>query len=129
MQFSNFMDTYPIFTLTLAKEGSRFASVDEIIAELKEKVSADPVACFIAEFDHYAHTSSLPSGEVAEGISAAKSLIFCFGIKLPSPQAMAPRPRSFGVCELTDSFVITFMQAPNPQMNEVMQQWVNELAE
>lgn len=129
MQFSNFMDTYPTFTFTLAKAGSRFTSVEEIIAELKAKISANPTACFIADFDHYAHTKSLPDGEIAEDISAAQSVVFCFGIKLPSAQAMAPRPRSLNVCELPDSFVVTFMQAPNPKMTEVMQEWVKALAE
>ncbi|MDM7858583.1 DUF6858 family protein [Thiopseudomonas acetoxidans] len=129
MQFSNFLDKYPTYSFTLAKNTTRFNSVDEIIAVLEDKISADPIACQIAVFDHHAHTSALPNGEIAENIQAAKSLVFCFGIKLPSPQAMAPRPRSFGVCELTDSFVITFMQAPNPQMNEVMQGWVKALAE
>lgn len=37
------------------------------------------------EFDHYAHTRSLPEGEFAEGIHAAKHIIFCFGLKLPNP--------------------------------------------
>jgi len=129
MQFSNFMDKYPTYSFTLDKSSTKFTTVDEIIAVLDSKVSADPVACHITIFDHYAHTNSLPNGEIAENIRAAKSLVFCFGIKLPSPQAMAPRPRSLNVCELTDSFVITFMEAPNPLMNDVMQKWIKDLAE
>lgn len=127
MQYTLFMDQYPTYSLELAKAETAFASVDEIIAALDKKLEADPAACRIAVFDHYAHTRSLPDGEIADNIRAAKHLVFCFGIKLPNPLAMAPRPRSIGVCELDDRFVITFLQAPNPAMNETMQRWVKEL--
>lgn len=129
MKYSRFMDKYPIYTKELPKAGSRFSSVDEILAVLEARVEANPVSCKIGLFDHHAHTSSLPEGEIAANIHAAKHLVFCFGIKLPNPEAMAVRPRSIGVCELDDSFVISFMEAPNPQMNEVMKGWVEELAE
>lgn len=129
MQYTLFMDQYPVFSLELVKADTAFRSVDDIIAALDQKVEADPNACRIAIFDHYAHTSSLAGGEIASNIRAAKHLVFCFGIKLPNPQAMAPRPRSFGVCELDDRFVITFMKAPNPAMDETMQRWARELAQ
>lgn len=128
MQFSQFMDKYPVFSQEILKSQTRFGNVDEILAVLEEKVDNSPVAQKIALFDHYAHTKSLPEGEIADSILAAKHIVFCFGIKLPSPQAMAPRPRSIGVCELEDRFVVTFMEAPNPQMNETIKSWVSELA-
>lgn len=127
MQFSLFMDKYPVFSKKLNKDSCSYQSVDEIIAKLRQQVDASPLAVFIAEFDHYAHTSSLEGGEIAADIRAAKSLVFCFGIKLPSPLAMAPRPRSFGVCELDDHFEIAFMEPPNPQMSKTMQDWVAQL--
>ena len=127
MQYTLFMNKYPTHHLDILKSKSTLKSVDEIIAFFSEKVAADPRACLISEFDHYAHTRSLPEGEIAEGIHAAKHLIFCFGLKLPNPLAMAPRPRSIGVCELDDRFAISFLEAPNPAMNDTMQAWVKEL--
>ena len=70
---------------------------------------------------------ALPDGEIAANIRAAKHLVFCFGLKLPNPLAMAPRPRSIGVCELDDRFSVVFLEAPNPAMNVTMQEWVREL--
>lgn len=127
MQFTRFMDKYPVFSLELLKTQARFTCVDEILAILEARVEASPVACKITLFDHYAHTSALPEGEIADDILAAKHLVFCFGIKLPTPLAMAVRPRSIGVTELNDRFVVSFMEAPNPQMNETLKQWVTEL--
>ena len=128
MQTTLFMDKYPTHHLDLPKAETPFESVDAIIDFFHDKVEQDPRACQIAVFDHYAHTRSLPEGEIADGIRAAKHLVFCFGLKLPNPLAMAPRPRSIGVCELEDRFVIAFLEAPNPAMNETMQEWVAELA-
>lgn len=128
MKFSLFMDKYPVYSLELPKAESRFTSVDEILAELEAKVEASPVGCKIGMFDHYSHTKSLPEGEIADNIRAAKHLVFCFGIKLPGPEAMAVRPRSIGAVELDESFVVSFMEAPNPQMNDVIKGWVEELA-
>lgn len=127
MQYTFFMDKYPTYHLDLPKTETRFDSVDSIIDFFRDNVEKDPRACQIAVFDHYAHTRSLPEGEIAENIRAAKHLVFCFGLKLPDPLAMAPRPRSIGVCELDDRFVITFLEAPNPAMNETMREWVEEL--
>lgn len=127
MQYTHFMNKYPTHHLDILKADTSCTSVDEIIIFFREKVDTNPRACFIAEFDHYAHTRSLPEGEIAEGISAAKHLIFCFGLKLPNPIAMAPRPRSIGVCELEDRFSISFLEAPNPVMHTVMLEWVAEL--
>ncbi|WP_205342815.1 DUF6858 family protein [Denitrificimonas caeni] len=127
MQFTLFMDKYPTHHLDILKIDTVCTSVDEIISFFRDKVEADARACFIAEFDHYAHTSSLPDGEIAENIKAAKNLIFCFGLKLPNPLAMAPRPRSIGVCELDDRFAISFLEAPNPAMHQIMLDWVADL--
>ena len=127
MQYTLFMDKYPTHHFDLLKAETACKSVDDIIAFFSAKVEADPIACRIAEFDHYAHTRALPDGEIAPNIRAAKHLLFCFGIKLPSPLAMAPRPRSIGVCELDDRFTVAFLEAPNPAMNATMQAWVKEL--
>ena len=117
-------EKYPLFVLELPKTETDKKSVDAIIDYLKAKIEAHPVATFIAIFDHYAHTKSLAEGQIAEDIIAAKNIVFCFGKELPKPEVMGVRPRSIGVAEKTESFIISFLEAPNPQANQAMQEWV-----
>lgn len=112
-----------ICTVEIAKSETRFRDIDEIVGYLRSCIEAEPLARFIAVFDHYAHTRSLPNGVIAETIHAAKNLVFCFGITLPNPQALALRPRSIGICELDDQFVLTFAEAPMPVANLAMERW------
>ncbi|GAB6039442.1 DUF6858 family protein [Endothiovibrio diazotrophicus] len=127
MKQSMLQEKYPIYTLELEKSESRCGSVDDILAELKARIELHPVARFIAVFDHYAHTRELPDGEIAEEIRAAKNIVFCFGTKLPAPGVMAVRPRSIGVTELADRFVVNFLEAPMPMANQAMEGWVRAL--
>ncbi len=46
---------------------------------------------------------------------------------LPSADPMSVRPRSIGVTEFADKFVVNFMEAPNPIANEAMDSWVKIL--
>jgi hypothetical protein len=123
MQRSVSHEKLAICTVEVAKSETRLRSLDEIVDYLRACIEAEPLARFIAVFDHYAHTRSLPNGVIAEGIQAAKNLVFCFGITLPDPQALALRPRSIGVCELDDRFVLTFAEAPMPVANLAMERW------
>jgi hypothetical protein len=122
-----FKEKYPIFELIIGKEETAFKSVDEVIDHFKKQIDAHPVATYIATFDHYAHTTGLEGGEVAAGIEAAKNIVFCFGKELPTPEVMAVRPRSIGVSDLGDRFVVIFMEAPNPLANEAMESWTKAL--
>ena len=121
------MEKYPLFVLELEKNETNKENVDEIIDYFKNKITAHPVATFIAIFDHYAHTKSLPEGNIAEDIKAAKNIVFCFGKELPKPEVMGVRPRSIGVAEKEDRFVISFLEAPNPQANAAMEEWAKGL--
>ncbi|NTV92067.1 MAG: hypothetical protein HGA72_01945 [Chlorobiaceae bacterium] len=120
-------EKYPIYTLKLDKSETSCKSVDDIMAHFKQRIDDNPGVCFIGIFDHYAHTSSLPEGVIAPGITDAKNIIFCFGKEIPNPGVLALRPRSIGVVELDDSFVITFLEAPNPAANEAMEAWTKAL--
>lgn len=122
-----FKDKYSIFEIEYKKSEVEFKSVDEIINALKIKIDAHPIIGFIAIFDQYAHTSSLKDGEVNPSIKAAKNIIFCFGKELPTPEVLAVRPRSIGVCELEDSYVINYLEAPNETANETMESFIKEL--
>lgn len=121
------MDKYPIYTIEVSKADCVYSTVDEIMTYLKEKIAADPVAAYIGDFDHLAHTQSLEEGEVAPDIKAAKVVVFCFGIKLPKPEMLAVRPRSIAVADMGDSFVLSFMEAPMNPINVTMQGWIKEL--
>ena len=122
-----FKEKYPIFELIVQKSETECRNVDEVIAHFKAKIDAHPVATYIATFDHYAHTTSLPEHEIAEEIQAAKNIVFCFGKELPTPEVMAVRPRSIGVSDMGDRFVIIFMEAPNPVANDAMESWSKAL--
>ncbi|HEX9803753.1 MAG TPA: hypothetical protein VGB35_10875 [Gammaproteobacteria bacterium] len=122
-------EKYPIYSLELAKDETSLANVEAIIDYLRQKVEAHPAARFIAVFDHYGHTSALPNGEISPDIVDAKNLVFCFGIKLPSPQVLAVRPRSIGVTETKSGYVINFLEAPMPEANAMMEEWVKSIAE
>lgn len=127
MKQKMFKDKYSIFEIEFKKDELKFNSVDEIINALQIKIDAHPIIAFIAIFDQYAHTSSLQEGEVNPKIKAAKNIIFCFGKELPTPEVLAVRPRSIGVCELEDSFVINYLEAPNEAANETMEKFIISL--
>lgn len=121
------MEKYPVYTLEIGKEETDYKSIDEIFSYLKSQIEAHPIATYIGEFDHYAHTKSLEVGEINEDILAAKNLICCFGKVLPKPEVLAVRPRSIGVAEKAGSFVISFLEAPNAGANKDMEAWVKGL--
>lgn len=129
MKQSLLQEKYPVYSLELTEDETSLKNVDAIIDYLKQKVEAHPAARFIAVFDHYGHTKSLPNGEINPDIVDAKNLVFCFGMKLPSPQVLAVRPRSIGVTETKSGYVINFLEAPMPEANEMMENWVKSIAE
>lgn len=127
MQQSLFNNTYPVYETTMSKGETTAANTQEIVDRLKQVIEADPTAAFIGVFDHFSHTAQLPNGEIAAGIIAAQNIVFCFGMKLPNPQVMAVRPRSIGVTEYDDHYVINFMEPPMLAPTLVMVDWVNAL--
>ena len=73
------------------------------------------------------HTQHLPEGQVAEGIDAAINLVFCFGFTLQDPIQLATRPRSIGICHDSEGFSISFVEAPMPLVNALMEEWALSL--
>jgi len=124
MKKMHFKEKYLIETTKISKNNSKYRSIDEIITYLKNRIDEHPVATFIATFDHYAHTSSLPEHKIAEDIVDAKNIIFCFGKEIAVPIVVGVRPRSIGIVDLGDSFVLSFMEAPNPVANDTMTEWI-----
>ncbi|MGE5152911.1 MAG: DUF6858 family protein [Bdellovibrio bacteriovorus] len=127
MKQSLLLERYPIYSLELEREETSYQSLDSICAYFRRRIEAHRCAVFIAEFDHYAHTRSLPEGQIGPGIRAARNLIFCFGITLPDVQVLAVRPSSLGVAETDSGFYVTFMEAPMPVANAVIEDWAQGL--
>ncbi len=123
MKQTLFNERYPLFVLRFDRNETRYQSVDEICDYFRGCIEAHRCGQFIAVFDHYAHTCSLPDGAVETDIRAAKNVLFCFGLTLPSPEILGLRPRSIGVAELEHQFVISFMEAPMPLANAAMEDW------
>jgi len=118
------MEKYPVFILEIFKDETKYQEVDEILKYLKEMIERHPIAAYIGEFDHYSHTSSLEVGKISDDIKDAKNIICCFGKVLPKAEVLAVRPRSIGVAEMAESFVVSFLEAPNPDANRAMEMWV-----
>jgi len=118
------MEKYPVFTIELNKNETSYKNIDEILNYIKSKIEAHPIATYIGEFNHYEHTNSLKEGKISEDIKDAKNIICCFGKALPKPEILAVRPRAIGVAEMADSFVVSFLEAPNPEANAAMEAWV-----
>ena len=121
-----FMDKYPVYTLNVKKSEVAYTNVAEIVAYFKAKIDEHPIAKFIAIFEHYEHTKAL-GGEILEGLRDAQNIVFCFGSAIPNTKVLAIRPRSIAVCEMEDSFVIEFMEAPKEEINTLMETWVKAL--
>lgn len=127
MTQKTFMEKYPIWTLEVEWSETECNNINEVCSYFMNKVEEHPKAAYIALFDHYGHTSSLPDGEIAENIKDAKIVVFCFGPKIPTPEMLAIRPRGIGVTDLGDKFVISFLEAPMPHINDTMEKWAKEI--
>ncbi|MDP2832767.1 MAG: hypothetical protein Q8Q28_05625 [Pseudomonadota bacterium] len=119
-------EKYPVFVAEIDKNETDCKSVDDVVAYLKGKIAEKEKVQFIGVFDHYAHTKGI-GGEINPDIKAAVDVIFCFGFALPNPQVLAVRPRSIGVADLGDKFVVSFLEAPMKPANDAMEAWVKGL--
>ena len=126
MKKTQFMDKYPVYSLELQKSNIKQTNIVEIIEYFKAKIQAHPIAKFIAVFDHFSHTKEL-NGEINPSIIDAQNLIFCFGPAIPNTKILAVRPRSIGIAELEDKFVIEFIEAPKEQIHQIMEEWAKGL--
>jgi hypothetical protein len=117
---------YPVLVSEISKDETSCRSVDDVVAYFKAKIAENTKVQFIGAFDHYAHTKNSGS-EIAPDIQGAVDVIFCFGFALPDPQVLAVQPRSIGVADMGDKFVVSFLEAPMKPVNEAMEAWVNGL--
>lgn len=122
MKQIHFQEKYPITEVEVNKSETTLQSMAAVVAYFHEKIEANEKVAYIGTFDHYAHTRAI-GGDIEAGILAATNVVFCFGFALPNPHVMAVRPRSIGICEYADKFVVTFMDAPMKPANDAMQAW------
>ena len=120
---------YPVFVLEVNRNETSFRSLDAIVDHLKQQIETSEMARLITVFDHYGHTRHLPQGQIDPDILAAKNILFCFGLSLPEPSALALRPRSLGVAETRTGFVVSFMESPMPVVNQALENWVMALVD
>ena len=126
MKKTIFLDKYPTYTLELLKSEVEQKTVAEILEYFKAKIDLHPVTTFIAIFDHYSHTQSV-DGSIIEGLLDAQNIIFCFGKAIPDTRILAARPRSIGICEFEDKYIIEFLEAPKDDLNDIMESWAKGL--
>ncbi len=117
-----YQEKYPVFVAEIPKAETTFQSVAELVAYYQARISENPKVQFLGVFDHYAHTSKL-GGEIVAGMTAAVNILFCFGFAIPNPQVLSVRPRSIGIADMGDKFVISFLEAPMPTANQAMESW------
>jgi len=126
MKKTMFMDKYPVYTLRLEKNEVACNNTPEIVEYFKQKIEDHKIAKFITVFDHYTHTSEL-NGSILEGLRDAQNVIFCFGSAIPDTKILAARPRSIGICEFDDYFVVEFIEAPKEELHTLMESWTKGL--
>lgn len=119
-------EKYPVFVAEIGKEETTFRNAEEVADYLKARIGENEKVQFIGVFDHLAHTRAI-GGEIHPDIRGALDVIFCFGFALPNPQVLAVRPRSIGVADMGDKFVVSFLEAPMPPANTAMETWVKGL--
>ena len=120
-------EKYPVFVLELKKSETDLKSVDEIVDALTAEIEAAEKVALIGVFDHFAHTSGI-GGEIDPKIKAAKNVVFCFGFALPNPLVLSVRPRSIGVADVGESFVLSFLEPPMEVATKAMERWCRSLA-
>jgi len=123
---TTFMDKYPVYSLELNKSEIKQTKITELVEYFKSKIEAHPIAKFIAVFDHYSHTKKI-DGKIEPNILDAQNVIFCFGQAIPTTKILAIRPRSIGIVEFENSFVIEFLETPNEKHSQLMEDWAKSL--
>ena len=127
MNSQTYKSKYPIIFENFPKDTFGDKTIDDFENYFKNQIQEHPVAGFIGIFNHYEHTQKINGGIIGKEIKNAKNILFCFGKKLFEPKILSVRPRSIGICETETEFIISFLEAPNPVLNDVMIEWVNNI--
>ena len=117
---------YPIYKKVILKLSTHRKNIEDIVTFLENQIKNDDLATYITTYNHYQDLKAKKS-LIIDDIVEAKNIIFCFGSKLPNVEISAIRPRSFGIVETKDSFVISFLEAPGENGNKKMKKWVEQV--
>jgi len=128
METALHLEKNPIHSLILVKKELRYNSMTQMVEYFKEKITAYPMAHFIAAFDHYTKKKSL-DGMLMKGLENAKNIVFCFKNAIPSTTMASVRQLSIGICEFEDRFVIEFADATSEAFYAVIEGWTKELVD
>ncbi len=112
-------EEFPIYYKEIAKRDTSYKHIGEIIAALQTRLADNPSAQVIAVFNLYDHVR-MRDGQVADEILGAQNLLFCVANAIPNSDLVALRPRSIGLTEFADRFVLNFMEAPAHPVTETM---------
>ena len=115
---------YPIFSHEVNKNSCKYKTASEIVNYLKTQIDNNPMVAFIVFLIIMLIQKINPAGGIPSNILDIKNIVFCFGPQVPNIDIVAVRPRSIGITELANSFVINFMEAPAAMPNQVMMGWV-----
>lgn len=126
MELKVLNNAYKVYTKDILKSKAKFQSLQDIENYLIEEINNHPVATYITTFDHYAHTKSL-GGMIPPDIKAAKNVLCCFGMAIPSAIFVGVKPMSIAVVEKDDRFVCSFEEAPAPSAQQAMEEWIENL--
>ena len=127
MQQALLRDDDPVCTLELEKSKTRHADMDALLAALKARVDAHPAAAYIATLDHESNPGGRAGQNVAADYVASKLMVFSSEVDMPNPGVLVVRPRTVGVTEFADRFVINFVVAPASVGTDPMEDWVRAL--
>lgn len=127
MEKCQFQEKFPILVQELSKSEITVQTMDDLCQYFNDRIETHPFAKYLKTFDHCMHTEGIDGGTIKETIISAKVILFCFGKKFLDPRVLSVRPRGIGICEMESHFVISFLEAPNPALTEIMIQWVHDL--
>lgn len=122
MKQLHFQEKYPITVVDVAKTETTFTRAEDIAIYFQDCITRTERVSYLTTFDHLTHTRSI-GGDITPGMQAAINVVFCFGHAIPNAHVLAVRPRSIGIADMGDHFVISFMDAPMKPANDAMQAW------
>jgi len=127
MQQKIINEKFPVYYQEIMKESTPYRNITEIIDALKAGLAKNPSSQIIAVFDLHDHVQKR-GGKIADGIFGAQTLLFCVANSIPHADIVALRPRSIGVTEFADRFVLNFLEAPAQPVTDTMLALVDAVA-
>jgi len=122
MQRSVSHEKLAICTVEVAKSETRLRSLDEIVDYLRACIEAEPLARSSPSSTLRAHALAAERRH-RRGHPRRQEPGVLLRHHAAGPAGPGARPRSIGVCELDDRFVLTFAEAPMPVANLAMERW------